>query len=1053
MAKKRIHRLLNIEPGEELPVGFLMSFSFFMGIALAFYFTAVISMFMQEKPFQGKPEFLIYTYLVSGFLFFVLWLVWSRLEKRLSFSRLFTIGLALILVSVAVLTFLRVGIGGPVEAGIDGQYFSAGLSFFMLIWVAVFIYVGAVGFWGMASQMFNLRQGKRLFGLIGTGAVVSDIIGFFSIPVILKLDVLSTSGLLYVSVGGLAVCLLLMLVFGSRFKGQLGKKPEPVIAVKKAKKTPLYSNRYQLLIIIMAALPMVGLYVIDFMFMEATSRSYGTSPETMANFIGLLLGSIAIVELLVKTLLYGRLMNQYGLRFGLLALPIALVLSTLLTIVAGFIVLSQEAEDPTRDPTFLAILLAVICLGKLFERVMRSGVHDPSFRVLYQPIPDRIRMAFQSKVEGVPSAIGNLVAGGILLAFTFLGFKDAAWIGIFFLLVLVYWIRIAMQLHRSYKGALQETLQKKTNLEPEVRSMAVNGVDVLRDGLSSLNLAERKASLTLLHEGSPIAVSKHADDLLQSSEDGLTRLTNLNLNYTDGKEGYDSVEKEEKPPPDLLWKETFKAKSIEEAQKWLTDDEWTELYWQIDLPFLVISDPVNQFSPGLKDLLQELNSNSREFTRKADLLELLHTPYSHVAMDMLVDYGDDVLPELQAAFTKTHSSKVQRKIVALHARIGTKSAIRKLEDHLNYPGREVQQHALAGLRSLGYSAPKERRQAIKTKVEEVVGSMIWLLAGRTDLEIKYLNSTLYQALEKEYEDYFALLFDFLRFLYLPTSIDLIEESLSTESEGQRHIFALELIDNFIEDDIKRIILPLCEDLPIAARIKRLENEFPQQVLSPKARLIEIVNRDYASTSLWLKALAISELGRLSLPRIPNAIKAAFFHPKLLISEAAAEILISQDQALYKECLQQVSAERKQHFQQVFREGSSPLPLYRKMELLSEVPPFRSLPRASLHLVAAVFKQRIIRQRAVIYGRDGSQSKVNLLIDGGATFYCDGGISPDLINARCVLEGQGLRNEVGYIVAEPGSILLQADRAEFFDVLFDDPQVTEGLLEAVGHLVV
>ena len=39
--------------------------------------------------------------------------------------------------------------------------------------------IGLVGFWGTASRIFTLRQGKRLFGIIDGGQVIGIIIASY----------------------------------------------------------------------------------------------------------------------------------------------------------------------------------------------------------------------------------------------------------------------------------------------------------------------------------------------------------------------------------------------------------------------------------------------------------------------------------------------------------------------------------------------------------------------------------------------------------------------------------------------------------------------------------------------------------------------------------------------------------------------------------------------------------------------------------------------------------------------------------------------------------
>jgi len=50
----------------------------------------------------------------------------------------------------------------------------------LMIWFEVVWALTSLEFWGLAGRLMNLRQGKRLFGLIGSGDMVATVIGGFS---------------------------------------------------------------------------------------------------------------------------------------------------------------------------------------------------------------------------------------------------------------------------------------------------------------------------------------------------------------------------------------------------------------------------------------------------------------------------------------------------------------------------------------------------------------------------------------------------------------------------------------------------------------------------------------------------------------------------------------------------------------------------------------------------------------------------------------------------------------------------------------------------------
>jgi len=206
--KNAILKALNIRKGEETAISLLLLYSFIMGSVIAFFYTSATSMFVVNF----ESSFLPYAYIGGGIMSYLVWLLYARIERFVSFRILTLFGISLLLIAVG---FFVLGI----------RFFNnKWLTFMMFVWIRVFIFISVVGFWGLATKIFDLRQGKRIFGLISSGEVISDIVGFFSIPLVLHF--IKTSDLLYISLFGLVICLFLMLYIFRHFQKPLSSFKE-----------------------------------------------------------------------------------------------------------------------------------------------------------------------------------------------------------------------------------------------------------------------------------------------------------------------------------------------------------------------------------------------------------------------------------------------------------------------------------------------------------------------------------------------------------------------------------------------------------------------------------------------------------------------------------------------------------------------------------------------------------------------------------------------------------------------------------------------------------
>ncbi len=157
-------------------------------------------------------------------------------------------------------------------------------------------------------------------------------------------------------------------------------------------------------------------------------------------------------------------------------------------------------------------------------------------------------------------------------------------------------------------------------------------------------------------------------------------------------------------------------------------------------------------------------------------------------------------------------------------------------------------------------------------------------------------NTLQIALLDELEGDKEYVFMLLGLLYESKTIRHIRENIESKDINAK-VYALEIGDMLIEDDIKQIFFPLFEDITIQERLQRFENKFPHEQMEPLDRLFDILNRDFSKSTLWTKACAIELLGRQHTDNVEGVTKmlaANIVHPHFLIGELSAWALFHFD---------------------------------------------------------------------------------------------------------------------------------------------------------------
>src|SRR5437870_2828794 len=204
------------------------------------------------------------------------------------------------------------------------------------VWVyaALYIFVEAMGslvviqFWTLANDVFHAREAKRLFGLIGGGGTLANVI--FGLMVGKYAKTIGAPNLLWLMVGQLVLCGVLAKA-GSKLA-----TPAPSFArrAQPAHKAPLLSkaglsflsNRHLTLVALIGAVSAAAVTIVDFQF--KLSAAAVLQQNELAGYFGKFYGICGGVALAIQIWITGRLLERYGILASLLPLPLGLALGS-----------------------------------------------------------------------------------------------------------------------------------------------------------------------------------------------------------------------------------------------------------------------------------------------------------------------------------------------------------------------------------------------------------------------------------------------------------------------------------------------------------------------------------------------------------------------------------------------------------------------------------------------------------------------------------------------------------------------------------------------------
>ena len=329
----RVRRFLDIRPGEGLPV--LLTF---------LYIWIVVASFLLAKPirsglFLGEHEAydLVYVYAAVPLVLTLFVPLYTRVAARFG-ARTVTVA-TLVGFSLNVLLFWYLFRFHPFRRLPDIFY----------VWVSCYGIIAPVQAWSFANSLFDTRQAKRLFGLIGAGASLGAMTAGVLARVLVE-PVGGTVNLLLVLALLIASAAAIVLVANLRIRRVgLSRRGRPVARPFSA---TWRADRLQ-------PVPAAARgHRLRWSRSRRSGRrcSSASSPRTISpaapsditEFYGTFSFVTGVCSFLVQLLVTGRVLRQWGVSAAILALPLALATGNLLH-PAGAGVLERAAHQRLRS--------------------------------------------------------------------------------------------------------------------------------------------------------------------------------------------------------------------------------------------------------------------------------------------------------------------------------------------------------------------------------------------------------------------------------------------------------------------------------------------------------------------------------------------------------------------------------------------------------------------------------------------------------------------------------------------------------------------------------
>ena len=901
-------KILNIEKAEVSAVSILLFQSVFLGIFAGIFDVSAQSYFLEIFSADLIPKAFAY----SGGVGIIITSVYSFFQSRIRFSVFAVFNL----VFVALVTIsLRLGFA----------YFDHDkLVFAMFVLMGPLTIVSFLGFWGTVSRMFTLRQGKRLFGLVDTGQIMGIILASYAIPILLRFnfEILNS---LYICSGSILLALIVQVIISSRFKM---KGVEADNTRKRSNFLDLFKRKYTLLMVGFVVLSVLAAFFIHYSFLFVTEENY-PEPDALASFLGVFMGTVMVFTLILKTFLYARLMKTYGLKLALVISPVLLGI-----FVIGALIIGSVYGYSAASAGFTFFFLLMVS-GKLFSKSFKDSVEVPSSKILYQSLDPAERFDVQSRIDGTVNELAAFSSGLLMAGLALISGFKLIHFSIVLVVILLLWIILAFRLHRSYRKSLRDSLKKYQESGGEVQR-----VDTI---LNMSNIEEKSGDeLEGILEFCPQAWNGFISRNLHKLLDTPGKIREMTLDWIDRlnlDDSQDIIEKYKDQLDNPLKKQINQLLLRFRPGKKVLDDK--------NLSILIeSSDPEDRLrallaidnEPGRPDNFQFLTLLMRDTDLRVRISAIRvagrgkYTEFAGRIIDLLEDdvyypfafsalhaMGDTVLEKLDNAFNRSSaSSLLMNRILNLIILLETGETIPVLVRKLEQPETSIHRKVLKRLGEMDYTPDETTHQRLSEYLHKIIGITSWNLTTRVSLKESDFSEELVKCFDREIVENYELIFDILSVMYDAQTIRQINlniETGSTESIG----YSLELLDLFVDENIKHGLFALLEDSSDNTKIAALQTEFPVEMLHGEDLLHSIINRDYNFLHTYSRVLALRELISISNYKPGDELVAHMFNPDIRVARVAAASLCILDREVFESVLDRLGEKRKEIFERLGRE--------------------------------------------------------------------------------------------------------------------------------------
>ena len=425
-----LEKLIDIRRGEYQKTGLMFLYIFLL---IASY---VMIKAVRDSLFLNKfgPTQLPYVYiLVAAIVGGVAW-VHAKLSARVRLHVLIRATLLIVVTNLFIFWWL-LRFGWP------------SLYYVLYIWSSAIGILMVAQYWLLANSVFNAREAKRLFSLIGAGAILGGIGGGVltasAVTWVGAEALLILSAVVYLVCGGLASIL-------ASYAAPAEHRADPSSGMPTGEAGPPHSGEsilntlrtspHLLTIISLIGIGEIVVTIVDYQFKSIAAASF-PSKDALTAFMGTFSAGLSASSFVFQLLFTGRILSALGLGLALLFLPAGLLIGSVAIAAAPGLVSAG--------------------MTKLSEGSFRYSINKAGLEMLYVPLPWTVKARTKPFIDTAAERVAGGIGGIILLLSIGVLSLSSAQISLISIGLLSIWIPLAVSSRKDYLSSLRLALERR----------------------------------------------------------------------------------------------------------------------------------------------------------------------------------------------------------------------------------------------------------------------------------------------------------------------------------------------------------------------------------------------------------------------------------------------------------------------------------------------------------------------------------------------------------------------------------------------------------------